>query len=253
LPTALCATLAACAGTAPGGRPQFTAPPAISSVYSTFDLDVRLAATPSCSGVRCQADKSFDLRVARLGARLARSAYDADPALRQRVPAFRFVVVDKGEPGSGSDSQGNIVLFRGINGSAPDDKALAFMIAREMGHVIARHHDEKSATGILLSVIIQLFMPLTSLTGGIAQLTGSTASVVGSEIVNSRSGAAQTREADIIGYELVKRQGWSGRQVTTALSGYARHLGNNAWSLALKQSLEELERSREEKAIAAKA
>jgi Zn-dependent protease with chaperone function len=249
---ALCATLAACASTAPGGRPQLTAPPAISSLYSSVDMDLRLAAAPALPGSR-DPDKNFDLQVARIGARLARAAYDDDPTLRRRVPAFSFRVADKSEPGTASDSQGNVAVFRGVLRPGLDDRTLAFLIAREMGHVIARHHEEKSATSLLLSIVVQLVMPFTSLTGGAALLTGSTASLVGSEIIDDRSVAEHSREADIVAFALLKRDGWGERQVAASLTSYARRLGNDAWSQAVRQSAETLVRSKQARTAVSKA
>lgn len=220
-------------------------------------MDIRLAtATPlasNCEGKPCAVDKSFDREVAHLGARLAHAAYAYDPKLRERVAGFSFLVADKAEPGSASDSQGTIVIFRGVRRAELDEKALAFLIAREMGHVVARHHDERSATNILLSVLVQLFMPFTTLTGSIAALTGSTASVVGTRIVAAQTGAEQRREADAIAYELVKRQGWNDRQVAASLANYVRSLGDEAWCQALRQSLDTLAKARHDKTPASKA
>ncbi len=250
-PATLCLALAACAGTAPGGRPQLTAPAPVSSIYSSVDMDVRLAvaapAASDCSGTPCAVDRSFDRQVSRIGAHLARAAYEAYPQLRERVPAFSFAVADKAEPGSASDSAGKIVIYRGVRRANPDDRALAFVIAREMAHVIARHHDEKSATSLLLSLLVQLLMPITSLTGGLATLTGSTASVVGAEIVSAHSDADQAREADAIAFDLTKRQGWSDRQLLGSLAGYARNLGSDAWSQKLRRSLDKMTKTRQDK------
>lgn len=247
------AALAGCAtATAPGGRPQLTAPASVSSLYSSVDMDLRLAAARPLTE-KSPPDRSFDLEVARLGARLSRAAYDMDPKLRDRVPAFSFRVADKAEAGTASDSRGDIVVFRGVRRPGLDDRALAFLIAREMGHVIARHHEEKSATSLLLSMLVQLLMPLTNLTGGLAALTGSTASALGTEIVASRNGGEQTREADEVAFALMRREGWNSREVSAALSGYARSLGNEAGVQALKRSLETAARGRHGQAAGAKA
>lgn len=204
-------------------------------------MDLRLAVAPvaqACLQSPCDADRHIDRDVSRLGARLARAAYANYGELRRRVPAFKFVVADKAEPGSDSDARGTVVIFRGALRAGLDEKALAFLIAREMGHVIARHHDEKSATSILLAVLVQMFMPLTSLTGGVATLTGSTASFVGTELVTARNGENRIREANAIAFALLTQLGWPRRQVSASLAAYLRTLDGNAWSTGLRQSLE---------------
>lgn len=254
LAAALGAALSACAGTAPGGRTQLTAPAPVSSLYSSLDMGFQLAvARPldnDCKDAPCRADQRFDREVARLGAQLARDAYASDPELQQRVPAFVFVVADKSEPGTASDSLGNIAVFRGVRRSNPDERVLAFLIAREMGHVIARHHDEKSAISVILSILVQLVMPLTSLTGGAAALTGSTASVVGSRVVGAQHDADQAREADLVACELLRRQGWTERQVAAALANYVKGLGDDAWSQAMRRSLAQLRKPTDGKTVA---
>ncbi|MDD5248552.1 MAG: M48 family metalloprotease [Rhodocyclaceae bacterium] len=256
LPAAVCAALCACASTGPGGRSQLTAPTPISSLYSSLDMDLRLATATSiekaCAGIQCRIDKGFDQQVARLGARLASAAYAANPDLRQRVPAFHFVVAEKSEAGSASDSQGNIVIFRGVRQPDLDEKALAFVMAREMGHVIARHHEEKSATGVMLSVLMQILMPLTNLTGGLAALTGSMASAVGTQVVSADKEAERRQEADAIAYDLLGRQGWSSDEIVASLARYAKDMNNDAWSQTVRQSLVQLEKARHAKMLVAK-
>lgn len=242
LPALASALLCACASTAPGGRQQLTAPTGISSVYSSFNMNMRLAAAPSvaqgCEGLQCRVDKAFDLQVARLGARLAQAAYDADPDLKQRVPSFNFSVADKSEAGSASDSLGNVVIYRGVRTPGLSEEALAFLIAREMGHVIARHHDERSATTLLISVVAQVLMPITSLTGGAAAVAGSVASALGTQIVSDDQKPAQTIEAEVIAHDLLLRQGWKNADIATSLARYTRNLGSGQWDQAIKDSLD---------------
>ena len=240
------ALLCACASTAPGGRSQLTAPTGISSLYSSLDMNMRLAVSPSvmqsCAGVQCQLDTAFDLQVIRLGARLAQSAYAADPELKQRVPVFTFVVADKSDAGSASDSLGTVVIYRGVRTAGVTEETLAFLIAREMGHVIARHHDERSATTLLFSVIAQILIPVTSLTGGVAAIASTMVSAVGTKIVSDDKKPYQTVEAEVIARELLKRQGWNNGEVAASLASYTRDCGDGPWALALKESLERFER-----------
>jgi predicted Zn-dependent protease len=174
LPILVSTALAGCAGTTPGGCAQFTAPSAVSSLYSSIDMNLHLAsASPvavPCSVSQCRLDRAFDRQVERTGNRLARTAYELDPQLQEHVPSFSFVVAENSDAGSASDASGSIVVFRGVRENGLDETALAYVMAREMGRVMARHHDEKSATTILTTILAQLLVPALSLTGGIVFL-----------------------------------------------------------------------------------
>ena len=134
--------LGACA-TSPQGRMQVAMPSSVSAVHSEVGMRLSLvsaADTPSpCIGVECRLDHAFDQRVLRLGARLAQSAYEIYPDLTERFSRFEFVIAEKAEPGSASSAAGTVVIFRGVQKLRLDEEALAFLIAREMGHVIGRH------------------------------------------------------------------------------------------------------------------
>lgn len=244
LPVLGCALLGACASTAPGGRAQLTAPAGISAMSSSLDMSLRLAAAPvaePCAGVQCRLDEGFDRQVKRLGSRLAQSAFEADPELKDRIPVFTFSVADKSEPGTASDASGAIVVYRGVRQTRIDEEALAFLIAREMGHVIARHHDEKSATRIIASLFAQLVFPAINLAPGLSFLASSAASVVGTEVISAGENSKRRQEADAIALDLLARQGWSSGDVANALSAYARDLGRDGWAQGVRTSLAQVE------------
>ncbi len=239
LPVVFSLLLCACASIAPGGRSQVTAPTPISSVFSSIDMNMQLAgARPidkPCSGLECRANEGFDHQVRRLGERLAKSAYASVPELKDRVPAFDFVVANKAEPGTASTASGTIVIYRGVRKSHLDEEALGFLIAREMGHVIARHHDEKSATTILISVIAQVVLPVANLAPALATLAGSAASKVGSDVVAANKSADQAREAENIAMDLLARQGWTAADVAGSLAKYTDELGSDGWANGLRE------------------
>ncbi|HZV55775.1 MAG TPA: hypothetical protein VFF82_12640 [Rhodocyclaceae bacterium] len=254
LPILASAILGACAGTAPGGRSQWTAPASVSSLYSSIDMNLQLAtATPiasACTGAQCKADKAFERQVARLGGRLAQTAFDLDPQLKERIPAFNFAVAEKSEAGSTSDASGSIVIFRGVRESRPDEAALAYLIAREMGCVIARHHDEKSATTVLTTVLAQLLVPALSLTGGVAFLATSAASMMGTKAITASTTDDRAQEADAIALKLLARTGWSSPEVGASLSKYARSLGDDSWSQEVRDSASKLTKRKEKTSLA---
>jgi predicted Zn-dependent protease len=247
--------LGACASTAPGGRSQFVAPSPVSSVYSSIDMSLQLATastiTAPCTGAQCKIDQGFDRQVKRLGARLAASAYASYPDLKDRIPTFNFVVAEKSETGTASDTNGNIAVYRAVRGTGLNESALAFLIAREMGHVIARHHDEKSAVAIVASVVVHFLMPVTGLASGAAFLAGAAASTAGAKAVSSDNDPRKTQEATSIAMDLLLLQGWRPAEVSKGLSAYAATLADNAWRESVRQSLTTVEAARTERVLLA--
>jgi predicted Zn-dependent protease len=190
-----------------------------------------------CAGNQCKVDQAFDRQVNRLGSRLADAAFASRADLKERVPAFDFVIADKSEAGTASNADGTIVVYRGIYKPGLDETLLAFLIAREMGHVIARHHDEKSAVSLIASVVVGVLMPATNLAGAVAFLAGSAASTAGANIVAPDGDPAKTREATTIAIALLQRQGWHPGEVNRALSAYAGTLEDNEWKQSIRDSL----------------
>jgi len=247
--------LGACA-TSPQGRMQVTVPSSVSAVHSEMGMRLNLAAAAdalsSCVGVECRLDRAFDQRVQRLGTRLAQSAFEIYPDLTERFSQFEFVVAEKAEPGSASSAVGTVVIFRGVQKLRLDEEALAFLIAREMGHVISRHHDEDSATSILFSIAAQVLLPVTNLIRGSAALiqtasataTASTlstaASFVGSRIVIESYKLDQLREADVVALDLLASLGWNRGDVADALAASTQVIGDDRWSKDLRVSAREV-------------
>jgi Zn-dependent protease with chaperone function len=107
---------------------------------------VTAADAPACQESECVADRAFDQRILAIGRRLADAAFRQHADLHLRFPRFEFVVADKRDPGAASSSAGTVVLYRGIRVLDLDDAALAFILAREMSHIIDGHHDENVTT-----------------------------------------------------------------------------------------------------------
>ncbi|BAN34923.1 hypothetical protein SCD_n01087 [Sulfuricella denitrificans skB26] len=240
--------LGACA-TSPQGRMQVAVPSSVSAVHSEMGMHLNLAAaadTPSpCAGVECRLDRAFDQRVQRLGTRLAQSAFEIYPDLTERFSQFEFVIAEKAEPGSASCATGTVVIFRGVQKLRLDEEALAFLIAREMGHVISRHHDEDSATSILFSIAAQVLFPVANLIRGSAVLiqsatamatASSAASFVGSRIMIESYKLDQLHEADAVALDLLASLGWNRGEIADALATSTQTVGDDRWSKDLQLS-----------------
>ena len=255
----LAAFVAACA-TSPEGRSQLVGPGSLqgfSAVYSEFDMQLQLvtaANSPSCQEAECVADRVFDQRILALGKRLAEVAYRQNAELYLRFPRFDFIVADKADAGAASNAAGTVVIYRGVRRLELDDAALAFVLAREMSHVIAGHHDENMTTSILVAVAAQILLPMLNLArGAAAAVAGSTttaatsaaatsamasaASFAGSQMLRASDRPQQVREAELMAMKLVVAAGWDGREVSDRLEALRPPLPDEpSWIVELRES-----------------
>ena len=257
--------LTACT-TSPEGRTQLLAPAAMqgfSAVYSEFDLHLQLVTATdaaSCSEAECAADRAFDRRILALGRRLADVAYRRHAELYLRFPRFEFVVADKADAGAASSAGGTVVIYRGVRRLDLDDAALAFVLAREMSHVIGRHHDENVTTSILVAVAAQIPLPVLNIARGAAAAFSSSAattaatttvatsavtttamasaaSFAGSRVLRASDRPQQVREAEVMAMKLLAAAGWDGREVSEQLQALRPALpGEPAWVEELRES-----------------
>jgi Zn-dependent protease with chaperone function len=265
-PILICTLLGACSSS-PYGRSQFTVPQQVSEVYSEVNMRLHLATTADaryqCAESECDASKDFEMRVARLGERLADQAFELYPDLHERIGRFEFLSSDKAEPGTTSNASGTVVVFGGTRVLELSDPALAFILVREMGHVIGRHHNENTATSIIVSVLAQVLLPMTGLLRSLALLPGAStaaaasattatattgsvaaatatataASFLGSRAVIASYWPQQLAEADTIALTVLARLGYDPRATADALAEAERYLaGDGRWPRDLRAS-----------------
>lgn len=200
------------------------APASISDIYSDVDMRLRLAAKPDvppCVALSCDLHQEFDARVQQLGMQLSATAYAMYPALHKRVPEFKFNVVDKKELGTASNSAGKVVIFRGLQALTLSDDALAFIIAREMGHVIGKHHVTNTSTKLIISALASVLFPAVAILGAssaaaqastattlLTSAASTATSMVGSEVAISKMKPTQLAESDDIALQLLSHQEW---------------------------------------------
>lgn len=245
--------LGACATTTTeGGRSRFVAPRQLAEAYSEVELLTLLAVTPDapCSDADCEAHRAFRNQVKRLGARLANASREIRHELKGAHPGFIFLVPQKGEIGTLSSASGSIIVFDGLRSLGLEDPALAFLLAREMGHVINRHHDENSATNIAVSVAATLVLPMAALLRGtaftVSALTSTStaatvattaASVAGARAIKAIYRPEQLREADRVALKIVNQAGWSTFDVAESLLRANHRLGDDGWMAELQDSI----------------
>ena len=222
LPLVLAVVLLGACATSPSGRSP------VSDVYSEVDMRLRLATASSitnpCSGEECALNAEFDRQVQQLGARLAQSAFDNYPDLAKRVDHFEFVVAEKDELGSASNASGTIVVFRGEQKRHPDEKALALLLAREMGHVIGRHHDENAAPRVVLTIITTILFPAANIVRA-----STPTSLIGSKLILASKKPGQVREADSIAAKLLEGVEWNKRDVVNAPDAPSQIFADDIW------------------------
>lgn len=236
------------------GRSRFVVPKQVSDAYTEVELRAMLMLVPesACADAECEAAEIFRSQVTQIGQRLARAARELDGAPAD-MPEFQFLVPAKTEQGTLSSTTGGIVVFDGLRRLELDEPALAFVVAREMGHVLAGHHEENSATSLMISVAATVALPVTAvLRGGYATLSGlmtaltttsasatvatTAASLAGNRIVKGLYRPDQLREADTLALRLLHRAGWSPMEVADALHFAQPRLGDEGWLGELRLS-----------------
>ena len=257
-----CAVLAGCAASPHDGRVQLTVPQSMSAVYSEVNMQLMLVTTADapnrCTEPGCSTSNGFDRRVARVSPELAKAAYQLYPDLRSRVKSFEFIVADKSEPGTVSTSGGRIIILRPVSSLAPTEAALAFIVAREIGHVVAKHHEENTAASLIVSGLVQIFSPFANLARAFANyfLAGTAttsasatvaanasvtaASFVGSRVLVTAYKPTQQDEADAIAMNLVTNLGYDAPTMAAAFASVDLKSPATAWTSDLRVSVERL-------------
>jgi hypothetical protein len=235
--------LAGCA-TSDKGRTQLVASDDIGAIYSDAGLRARLALTADkdCSSDECEATAIFRAQVEETGERLSKAAYAAYPDLVQRVPRFEFLVPTKNEVGTLSNAKGNVIIFSALSDLKMNEAMLSFIVAREMGHVIERHHQEDTGLSIAVSIIAQLIFPMANIIRGAAAAlpvtstvtaaTTSAASMIGTRVLQSAYRQDQVDEADAVAFKLLRQTGWDLEEIVHSVNEVEPRLakiGDSGW------------------------
>lgn len=222
------------------GRDQIVGLSAVQTAYANVGFALSTGAQgvtawplciQECGGTDDQA--KFRGRVEIIGAHLETSARAVSPDLFGRIENFRIELNDGLGIGTGSSAGGRIALGSGLAALEPTDTVLAFLIAREMGHVIARHAEENSGAAILFSAL-GLLIP------GVNIIARFAASTLGSGMLKKSWETEQQREADEIAVALLERNGLSARSVALALEyGVKRsRLPDDEWGAQYQGSMQ---------------
>lgn len=224
------------------------APAEISAAYSAVEMQATLAVTPDtrCVDDECIAAQAFRTQVQHVAERVSDGAYRLAFESNLPAPSFLVTVPGKDDIGTLSSAAGSIVVFDGLRSLQPQEALLAFLIAREMGHVLARHHEENSATSIGISIAVSLLFPMANILRGAeaayataattASLASTAVSMAGSRIVRGIYRAEQQREADIYALTILAHAGWTAFEVAEALQATMPLIIGEGWMAELRES-----------------
>ena len=106
---------------------------------------------------------------------------------------------------------GKVGVYTGIFKVATNQDQLAAVVAHEIGHVIARHHDERITRQLGAAGAVQL---LGSLAGDYSQIATQGGSVLAQAGFLLPSSRAQETEADVVGQDLMAKAGFDPRGAT---------------------------------------
>ena len=223
------------------------APTEVGVAYSEVEAQARLVLMPdvNCQESDCVSAAAFRAQVLQLGERLGKAAYKLALELNLPAPRFNVTVPGKHDIGTLSTASGTIIMFDGLHEFEFQEPALAFLIAREMGHVLSRHHEENSATNLSISLAVTLLFPVANLIRGAeaafaaastTSLASSAASYAGSRIVKGIFRSDQQREADEMAVRILAYAGWTPFDVANALQMALPRLSGEGWMAELIES-----------------
>lgn len=215
-------------------RTSAAAPPTLASAHSDIAFMLINGPRQDADAKPASSAGALPLQVSRIAERLRRGARKLYPDLATRIPGFAAsgfdVYVARADvAGSASSASGKIALSGAFAALQPYDDWLAFVIAREMGHVIARHHEENSGLGMITSLIMNLVLPGSG-------LLKSAASAAGSSLAAHAKQEQQAEEADAIAIRLLEAAGFELRDVSLSLRVAAANLGAGGWSGEFQKS-----------------
>ena len=194
------ALMAACATTtSPTGRTQYV------GGVSQQQLDQL--------GLQAFADAKQKTPLARDARQLAYVKCVVDAVTRQLPAAWsqqrwEHALFENAESNAWALPGGKVGLYTGIFKVAKNQDQLAAVVAHEIGHVVARHHDERITRQLGAAGAVQLLGSLAGDYGQLATQGGSVLAQAGFLLPNSR---VQETEADVVGQELMAQAGFDPR------------------------------------------
>lgn len=224
--------LAAAPFVAPTATPSENRASSLPSLHSDLKFSVLAPPRKAVPDADDAILKVQTLRIAE-GLQVAARGLYADKM--KSLGGFDVYIAESKDTETLSSATGKIALYGGIAQLKPADDWLAFVIAREMGHVLAGHHDQNSAASILTSIIMNLIIPGSG-------LIKSALSFAGSQAAAASGGEKQAQEADEVAIKLLEAAGYTSRTVALNLAQgpLDERLGSSSWANSLRLSAQTL-------------
>jgi predicted Zn-dependent protease len=194
------------------------------------------------------ASAPYQAQVKRVAARLQAAAKKTFPDAQGRAASFDVFVADTQKLSAISSGSGKIAVSAGFAAVKPDDAWLAFVIAREMAHVISGHHDSNAGASIAVSVAMNFIIPGSG-------LIKSALSFGGSELASGSRREEQGKEADLAAMKLLAAAGYPAKAVLRSLQQrpLGEEVSSTMWAADYRASVARLAVKAPPKAPAAPA
>lgn len=208
-------------GKAAGGDPRPQGSTGLLGLRSEIEFNVLSAA-------RKAPDTSiapFQTQVARIGAALEKSARAQYPDAIKHIGAFDIYVGDAQDLSTRSSGTGKLAINAGFAALNPTDDWLAYVMAREMGHVLAGHHDDNASASMVVSLLMNFVVPGSG-------LIKSAISLAGSQLASASGQEKQNKEADEVALKLLEGAGYTAKSVALnlRLSPLAASVSDTSWA-----------------------
>ncbi len=177
------------------------------------------------------ADAPFQQQVTRIALALQNAARNLYPEQMKHVGAFDVYVGNSANLSTMSSGTGKIAINAGFAKLNPTDDWMAFVIAREMGHVVAGHHDNNAGASIVVSVLMNFIVPGSG-------LINTALSFAGSQLASESGRDKQAKEADEVAMKLLEAAGYTKKSVTInlRLNTLGEEVAKNSWSATFRSS-----------------
>lgn len=205
-------------------------PGSLSALHADLKFSVATAARATSTETDSP-DSLLQNQIARLTPVLENAARGLRGAQMQRIGKFDVYIANATDPEARSSSTGKIAVNAGLSSLALSDDTVAFLLAREMAHVLAGHHEENSTASIITSIVMNILIPGSS-------LVKSAISVATSEAASSTGQERQIREADELALQLLETAGYRRRDLALSLAADIGQNpdGNSTWARNFRAS-----------------
>ena len=174
----------------------------------------------------------YQAQVKRVATRLEAAAKKTYPEVLGRVGHFDVFVADTQKLYAMSSGSGRIAVSAGFATIKPTDDWIAFVIAREMGHVIAGHHDSNAGASLATSLAMNLIVPGSGVIKTVLSLGGA-------ELASGSGRERQGGEADAVAMKLLTAAGYSAKAVVRSaqLRPLGEEVSTSAWANDYRASI----------------